>query len=164
MKKTPATTHKNGLRHRRHPWFPLHAMAQDLNHFFEGFPIDGDWASWHVGESDSLFSPSINIEDDGDVIRVTSELPGMTEKNIEVELSDNTLILRGKKESEAEEEKKNYYRKECSYGAFHRVIPLPCDVNPEKVQAKFDNGLLKIDLPKSEKAKEHTKKIAIQAS
>jgi len=163
MKNPLTTNQKHGLLHRRHPWFRFHSMARDLDHIFDDFPMDWDWAFPHVERASSLFSPRVNVEDQKDVIQVTAELPGMTEKEIDVELLDNTLTLRGEKESQQEEDKKNYYRKECSYGAFNRVIPLPCDVNGEKVQAKFKKGILHISLPKSEKAKERTRKIEISA-
>jgi HSP20 family protein len=95
---------------------------------------------------------------------VTAELPGMTEKEIEVAASDNTLALKGEKRVEKEQKDKNYYLSERSYGSFQRSFTLPDGVDRDKISADFAKGVLTITMPKTAKAKEAAKKIAVKAA
>ena len=106
--------------------------------------------------------PSVEVSETEDEVQVTAELPGMTEKDIEVALEDDTLILRGEKKQEHEEKKRNYHMVERSYGEFHRALPLPAGVDPNKVKAKFKDGVLKVTLAKTPQAKESRKTIKVQ--
>ncbi len=90
-----------------------------------------------------------------------AELPGMEEKDIEVNLADNGLTIKGEKKAEKEEQGKDNWYRETSYGAFHRFIPLPEGLDKEKVDAHFKNGVLTVTLRRLEEAK--GKKIAIKA-
>jgi len=94
-------------------------------------------------------TPHVDISDKGKELKVSVELPGMDKDDVEVNLDDNALTIRGEKKSEETEEKEGYYMSERSYGAFQRIIPLPVEVDPEKVKAKFKKGVLNIVLPKS---------------
>ncbi len=95
------------------------------------------------------FVPDVDVRESDDRIEVMAELPGMSDKEIEVTLSPDgsALSLKGEKKTET------YYQCERSYGAFRREIPLPTRVKPENVEATFKNGLLHIRLEKSEEAK-----------
>jgi len=86
----------------------------------------------------------------------------MTKKDIEVNISDDTITLSGEKKKEEKVEKKNYYHLERSYGSFSRSFRLPTDVQTDKAKASFKNGVLEIRIPKTEEAKKKTKKITIQ--
>ena len=90
-----------------------------------------------------------------------AELPGMTQNDIELNLQDNVLTLKGEKKQEKKEEKEDYHRIERSYGSFTRSFTLPAGVKQEDVKATFKDGILEISMPKSEEAK--PKKIAIAA-
>ena len=92
-----------------------------------------------------------------------AELPGLEEKDVEVLLDNETLTIKGEKKEEKEDKGKGYYHVECSYGSFHRVIPLPAGIDQKKVQAQFKNGVLNITLPKAEEAKAKGKKIPIKS-
>ncbi|MGD0231978.1 MAG: Hsp20/alpha crystallin family protein [Syntrophorhabdales bacterium] len=107
----------------------------------------------------SSFTPSVDvIEEDADV-RIEVEAPGMGPEDLSVTVGQDSVIIRGEKKQE-EVEGKGVHRRERSYGAFHRVIPLPVDVDREKVGATFKNGVLTILLPKSQEA---ARKVEIKA-
>jgi len=90
------------------------------------------------------------------------ELPGMDEKDITVEMDDAALTIRGEKKAEQEEKGKNWYRREQSYGSFHRIVPLPANVDGEKAKAKFKQGVLTITAPKREEEQAKRKAITIE--
>jgi HSP20 family protein len=95
-------------------------------------------------------------------LQVTAELPGLDEKDVQVNLDENLLILQGEKKSEHEEKQKNYHLMERSYGSFQRTIPLPGGVDPTKVKAIFKKGVLHITLPKLPEAKTLRKQIKVE--
>jgi len=92
--------------------------------------------------------PSVDIAESDKEITVTAELPGMSEKDVEVLLSDGLLTIKGEKKAEKEEKKKNYYMAERSYGSFERSFRLPESVVQDKVSASFENGVLTVHAPK----------------
>ena len=107
-------------------------------------------------------TPPVDVEEKGNEILVTAELPGMKKDDFNVELSGDRLIIRGEKKSEREENREGYYLSECTYGHFSRSIPLPAKVQEDKVKADYKNGVLKVRLPKSDDYK--TKNINVQTS
>lgn len=104
--------------------------------------------------------PLIDVEETDDEVLVRAELPGLDERDFTVELTANRLILRGEKHEESEERRRGYYYAERSYGAFARAIALPCEVDADKATAKYKNGVLRVTLPKTAKAK--AKRITVQ--
>jgi HSP20 family protein len=122
-----------------------------FNRFFRDMPLaEGAWQ----------FAPEVDIsESDGNVV-VKAELPGMEAKDIDVDISGDTLILRGEKKAEEEKKEERYYFRERHYGSFQRSFRLPAGVQSEKVDANFKNGVLTINVPKSEESKQ--KKIEIK--
>lgn len=107
---------------------------------------------------------SVDLSETDDALELCVDLPGMEEKDIDVTLRDGALTIRGEREDESEEKRKNYYRSERAYGAFSRTVSLPCEVDEEAIDAKFKKGVLTVHLPKTQKAKEHERKIAIKAA
>ena len=93
---------------------------------------------------------------------VTAELPGIDQKDIELDLSDNALTLRGEKRSERKEEQAGRRYSERSYGRFERTIPFAAEIDADKVEARCENGVLKITLPKNPKARDKTRRIEIK--
>lgn len=104
--------------------------------------------------------PKIELEDRDSQLIVTAELPGMTEKDVQVEIDNSVLTIRGEKKAERSGQGK--YFTERYYGSFERQIPLE-DVHEDKVEASFRNGVLTISVPKSNKPREGVKRIAIAA-
>lgn len=97
--------------------------------------------------------PAVDMWEDDDAIHVTAELPGLDRKDFSVEVTANRLVLRGEKNHTREENGRNHFYRECSYGAFSRPIPLPAEVDADKAQARYKHGILTIDLPKTEEAR-----------
>lgn len=112
----------------------------------------------------SVPSPAVDISEDEAGYKVTAELPGMAEKEIEVVLSDGMLTLKGEKRQEKEQKDKNFYLSERAYGSFQRSFALPDGVDRDKITADFAKGVLTITMPKTAKAKEAEKKIEVKAA
>ncbi|WP_128927487.1 Hsp20/alpha crystallin family protein [Bradyrhizobium guangxiense] len=102
--------------------------------------------------------PKVELSETDKTLTVSAELPGLTEKDVELEIANGVLTLRGEKKAERNGEGR--YFTERYYGAFERQIPLD-GVEEDKVEASFKNGVLTVSLPKSEKAREGVKRIAI---
>ena len=96
------------------------------------------------------FIPDVEVSESQDAIDVTAELPGMSEEDVELTLSPSAdaLLLRGEKRLQEEKREQNFYRCERAYGAFQRAIDLPASVDPDKVEARFENGVIHVHLPK----------------
>ncbi|MBF0486988.1 MAG: Hsp20/alpha crystallin family protein [Nitrospirae bacterium] len=133
-------------------------MSDVFNGVFRGFDMDPFWGG-AVG-----FNPSVNVLETDTEIKVTAELPGMDEKDIEVSLTKDALTLKGQKKEEKEDKGSNYYHMERSYGSFVRTIPLVCAIDDNKVEAEFKKGILTIKLPKTAEAVKETKKVAVKSA
>ncbi|EJC84056.1 molecular chaperone (small heat shock protein) [Rhizobium leguminosarum bv. trifolii WSM2297] len=105
--------------------------------------------------------PSVEVSNNEKEIKVTAEVPGLQEKDIEVLLNDGVLTLKGEKQSETEDKDRQF--SERYYGRFERRIPLGVEVKEDQVDAIFKNGVLTVTLPKSEKAQSQVKRIAIKS-
>jgi HSP20 family protein len=96
------------------------------------------------------FNPRVDISEDEKNIFINAEIPGVKKEEIKISLQDNILTISGEKKSETEEKKdKNYYRSERVFGSFTRSFTLPEEINPDKVEAKFEEGILKIVIEKA---------------
>ena len=96
-------------------------------------------------------SPRIDISETDAAYKIEAELPGINQKEIDVKIDNNILTIQGKKEDIKEEKEKNYHLRERYYGAFQRSISLPNNIEPEKIKASFENGVLNISVPKNDK-------------
>lgn len=106
--------------------------------------------------------PSVDIFEDGSDVVVKAELPGIKKEDIDITLTDNTIMIAGEKKREEEIKKKNYYRWESSYGSFNRTFSLPAEVKLDKVKSTFKDGVLEIKLPKTEEAKKKEIKVKVE--
>ena len=95
---------------------------------------------------------------------ITAELPGMDEKDIEVNVANGALTIKGEKKEEKEEKQKDYYVSERRYGSFERYFELPDGVDAGKIEAAFKNGVLRVTLPKTAEAQKPAKKIEVKAA
>jgi HSP20 family protein len=111
--------------------------------------------------SGSEFLPQVNVTETGKEVRITAELPGLDDKDVEVTVLDNMLSIKGEKKEEKEEEEHDYLHSECSYGYFDRTIALPQGIDADKVKATFKKGVLKIAIPKKPEAQSHRRKIEL---
>jgi len=107
-------------------------------------------------------SPKIQVTENKNAVNVVAEIPGIDEKDIEVNVSsDGYLCLCGEKKSEVEDQTENNYFSEISYGTFRRTVQLPWDLDYDATSAKYNNGVLTISIPKSQTEKQKFKKIAV---
>lgn len=123
-------------------------LAQDMARIFgdmrSRWEADGEMAAW---------SPSMNVYEKDDQIVMEAELPGLKKEDIEVSVQDNMLRVSGKRNAEKEIKEENYYRHERRYGAFSRSVSLPSSVDSTKINANYQDGVLKVTIPKAEEAK-----------
>lgn len=115
------------------------------------------WNPLHSGGT-----PRVEMEETDDAIKVVVELPGLDKEDFHVDLDDRYLTIRGEKSGSSERKEGHFYISECSYGSFSRVVPLPCEVDRDKVKAKFKNGELRLILPKTESAKSRRIEISVE--
>ena len=110
------------------------------------------------------WTPAVDILETENELIVKAEVPGVTEKDIDIQIVDGTLVLKGERkfEEEKKDEKSGYHRIERSYGAFARYFSLPDTIDPEKVKADYKHGVLTVTLAKKEVAKPKQIKVAIQ--
>lgn len=113
------------------------------------------------GSGVQAFAPRTTLAETESEYQVEADLPGIKPSEVQVELRGNELWLTGDRKQEKEEKGENYHRIEQEYGHFERVIPLAVPVNEDKINARYENGVLKITVPKIEAAK--PKRIAISA-
>lgn len=139
---------------------PFSMLRRELDslfdNFFRGFDMEPFESRF------GTFSPRVDITENDKEIRVSAELPGLDEKDIDISLNKDALTIRGEKKEEKEHKGKDYYRMERSYGSFSRTIPLPIEIETDKAEAMFKKGVLSITLPKTAKAITETKKIAVK--
>ncbi|MBD5781211.1 Hsp20/alpha crystallin family protein [Pelagicoccus sp. NFK12] len=106
--------------------------------------------------------PRIEMEESDTTIKIVAELPGLAKEDFQVDLDDRYLTIRGEKSGRNERKEGHLHISECSYGSFTRVIPLPCEVERDKVKAKYKNGELRLVLPKTESAKARRIEISVE--
>jgi len=135
---------------------PFSALQQEIDRLFDGF------ARGFSGFPARELMPSMDLAKTDKEIEITAELPGLEEKDIQLNVTDNVLTIRGEKKSEREETKKDYHLVERSYGSFTRAVQLPNGVNADSIKAVMSKGVLKITVPKPALAQ--TKKIDIKAA
>ena len=108
------------------------------------------------------FSPKIDVTEDKNNINVVAEIPGVKKDQIKITLQDNILTLEGEKKKGTNEKDENYFRSERVYGSFKRCFTLPSKVDSNKVEAKFEDGMLSITLKKLEEKPKHEKVIELK--
>jgi len=142
------------------PFFRLqHEMNQLFNDAFTGFAAPSTFR----GDFDDARLPRIDVREADLAVEIEAELPGVEEKDLDVQVNDNLLTIKGEKKFERSDEKEGEFRvMERSYGSFARSMTLPFSVDPEAVEATFRNGVLKLTLPKPAEARSETRKIAVK--
>jgi HSP20 family protein len=141
----------------------LGSLFREIEKSFDDFSRRSPMAAFG-GFGGTSATPKVDIAEGKDGIEVTAELPGVDEKDIDITLADGMLTIRGEKKTERDEadKEKNWHLVERSYGAFSRSIPLPYQPDSAKTEAKFENGVLHIRLPKPPEISQKEKKIEIR--
>jgi len=136
-------------------------LQREVDRVFENFWSGFGTPSLHAGSGTGM-EVRVDTSEDDKAYHVTAELPGLSEKDVEVTFADNTLTLAGEKKAESEVKEKDYHRRERTFGSFRRSFTLPAEVDAEKISASFKDGVMTIELPKSKTAQKKAKKITIQ--
>ncbi len=152
------------------PWRPsftgLSRWERDMDRMMEDFfgrRARPWWPErWFGGEELEVTAPAVDMFEEKNEIVVKAEIPGIDKNNIEVQLSDHLLTIKGEKKKEEEDKREHYYRSERSYGSFMRTLPVPAEVRADKIKASFKNGVLEVHLPKTEEAKAKDIKVKVE--
>jgi HSP20 family protein len=155
-------------------WRPFDTLRREMDRLFGDFegefwgspfrrPIFNLEPMWRRETSASAM-PAVDITEKDKAYEITAELPGMDEKNIEVNVANGTLTIKGEKQEVKEEKKKDYYLRERNYGSFERCFRVPEGVDADKIEANFKKGVLTVTLPKTAEAQQPEKKIAVKAA
>lgn len=139
---------------------PFLALQREMNRLFDTF--FGEFSPATFGESMGSFYPRVEVRESNKEIKVIAELPGLDEKDIDITIQDDVLILRGEKREEKTEEGEYLYYMERSYGTFYREIPLPVEVDSNRAEAVFKKGVLTVRLPKKVESERGAKKIPVK--
>lgn len=140
------------------PFRDFERMRREMDRFWDSFFEVAPRRKTEKGEE---WFPHLDVSEAKSDIVVKAELPGMDPKDIDIFLNEGTLILKGERKTETEEKDEDYHLIERSYGKFYRSILLPQDVQSDKINASYKDGVLKITLPKSEETKKKEIKIKV---
>jgi HSP20 family protein len=172
--KLPVKTEKTAAASAPSPWRPFEQLRREVDRLFDDF----NGGFWRPSFSRSLFDvapfgrgepslptiPAVDVSETDKGYEIKAELPGMEEKNIEVKLADGVLTIKGEKQEQKEDKQKDYYVQERSFGSFQRSFQLPDNVDTNKIEAHFKNGVLTLALPKTAEAQKPAKKIEVKAA
>ena len=149
---------------------PFHAFHREMDRLFDqtlkGFGISpfGSNRPLMAPMSDGMLKPTLDLGATDKEYTITVEIPGVDEKDVKLEIANDTLTIKGEKRHEDEEKGKDYYRMERSYGSFQRVLSLPEDVDQDNVTASFKKGVLTVTAPRKALPKSETRQIAVQSA
>ena len=143
----------------------MDSLHKEMDHLFEEFwkghgrptSMSESWEQFHV-------TPRLDETEDEKAFHIKVELPGMDKDDVDITLSNGLLTIRGEKKREEEEKGKDFYRKERSFGAFRRTLPIPAEVDEKAIEASFKRGVLYIELPKTEAARKKVTHIDVKAA
>lgn len=151
---------------------PVYSLQRDMNRLFDDF-FRGQGQLWEgFGEFPSLgrehfwsdATPRIDMSETDKELLIKVDLPGMTEKDVDISLNHDVLTISGEKKQEKEQNEKGWYRMERQYGSFSRSIPLPYEIETDKAEALYKNGVLTVKLPKSVTQMKSSKSIPVKST
>lgn len=123
-------------------------LRRELDRLFEDFFMPAEEGGGNV-----VWSPRTDLAETDDEYLLTMDLPGLKKDDVKVDFQEGQLAISGERRQEKKEQEKNYHRRERSYGSFYRSMTLPQNVNAEDIQASFEDGVLKVHIPKAEESK-----------
>jgi HSP20 family protein len=136
---------------------PFTALQREIDHLFDDFA--GGWPAFRNAPE---LTPKMDVTETDKAIEITAELPGLEEKDVQVNFADNILTIKGEQRSKEEEKDKNYRLVERSFGSFSRTLELPAGVDPDAIKANISNGVLKLTVLKPAPAQ--VKKVEVKAA
>ena len=111
----------------------------------------------------NIYRPQIDVSGDSNCYEINLEVPGLTESDLSLEVKDDVLTIKGKKDERSEDKDKHYYRVERSYGSFQRTLALPDDAIGDEIKANLDKGVLRLEIPRRETPAQEVKRISINS-
>jgi HSP20 family protein len=138
---------------------PFRALQRQIDQVFSDFGRDVPSVGWL---SNGNLNLAVDVAETDKSIEVTTEIPGVEEKDIAVTLSGDVLTIKAEKKTEKEEKGKDYHRSERSYGMFERSMELPFKAESSKVEAKYDKGVLRVTIAKPAEVQTLTQKIPVK--
>jgi len=155
-------------------WHPFENLRRQMERIFDDFDRDFglstirrpmfDFEHSLRREWATASAPAVDLTETDKTYELTAELPGMDEKSIEVKLTNGGISIKGEKREEKEKHEKDYYLHERHFGTFERYFQLPDGVDRDKIEAKFDKGVLTITLPKTPEAQKPEKRIPVKGA
>ena len=145
---------------RREVDHPFLSLQREIDRLFEDF--GRGFSAFGSRDFVRDLMPAIDVTETDGEIEITAELPGLEEKDVQINVSDNVLTIRGEKKGEKEDKQKDYRVVERSYGSFYRALELPAGIDHDKIKANISKGVLKVTLPKP--AAKQAKKIDVKAA
>jgi HSP20 family protein len=136
------------------------SLREAMDKLFEESFVGPQWRSLWQAEGGATLA--MDVYETGEALVVSAPVPGIKPEEVEITITGNTLVIKGESKAEQREEQGNYLRQEVRYGSFQRSLQLPVDVQSDKADALFENGMLKLTLPKAEQAKPKSIKINIK--
>jgi HSP20 family protein len=144
----------------RREYSPFWSLQREIDRLFDDFTRG--FPTFSTAARGQELLPAMDVMETDSEIELTAELPGLEEKDVQINLTDNVLTIRGEKKSERDEKNKDYRVVERSYGSFYRTLELPPGVDHDKIKASIDKGVLKVVIPKPAPAK--VKNIAVKSA
>ncbi len=138
---------------RRKPSSPGSYFSLPFRRLFEDFFEDLEGETGLTRWPERRFVPAVDVVEEQDSVKLTAEVPGMTKEDLDVSIDNGVLTLRGEKKEEQTAEEAGYHRVERRYGSFERRIRLPDYVDADQIEATYENGVLKLTMPKTESAR-----------
>jgi len=120
--------------------------------------------AWSIGKTARAFTPRVNVRETDEQIVVSAELPGLEEKDFDISLEEDVLILKGEKHSEHEENREGFQHVETMSGSFERRLRLPCEVDADEVKATFKNGVVTVVLPKRPEERPEVRTVPVRSA
>ena len=143
---------------------PVRSLRQEVDRLFEDFfrgwprPWTGGW----LGQEEGTFAPVVNLKETEKEFVLTAEVPGLQKDQLDVNIMEESVTIRGERKEEKETKEQSYYYRESSFGSFQRVVPLPAPIVADKAKATLKDGVLSLTLPKAEPAKSRAVKIKVE--
>lgn len=138
------------------------SLHKEIDRVFDEFKgLVPRFASDRLADFNGQIVPRLDMSETDEAVEITAELPGVGEDDVDISVASNVLTLKGEKSAQKEEKEKDYHVVERSYGRFARTNPLSFDINPDNVNAKFNDGVLAITIRKPPEIASKTRKIAI---
>jgi len=152
------------------PFTFMRRFSEEMDRLFEDFGLGrGLLAPTFESGLDKLtamaaskWSPQVEVFEQDNQLVIRADLPGMTKDNVNIDIANDAVVIRGERKSEREENESGYYRSERSYGSFYRRIPLPEGVSAENATADFRNGVLEIKIPAAQRVEQKRRQLEIR--